>query len=71
MNLRGLTFDMSVVAGLPEQPFDRRVRPQGGRTELSALGAGSQRPTDARSTEEAGLNNQAVKWGNNEDVGPA
>ncbi len=36
----------------------------------SALGAGSQRPTDARCTEEVGLNNQAVKWGNNEDVGP-
>ncbi len=39
------------------------------RSALS-LGAGSQRPTDARCTQEAGLNNQAVKWGNNEDVGP-
>lgn len=70
MHLRGLTFDMRDLARLARTAFDGRVRPQGGR-QRSALGAGSQRPTDARSTEEAGLNNQAVKWGNNEDIGSA
>ena len=34
-------------------------------------GSRSQRPTDARCTAQAGFNNQAVKWGNNEEVGPA
>jgi hypothetical protein len=39
--------------------------------DLWLRGSGSQRPTDARCTAQAGFNNQAVKWGNNEEVGPA
>jgi hypothetical protein len=68
------SFDMRGLARLG-QACQHSLSMEGldlrGHTALSAFGAGSQRPTDARCTEEAGLNNQAVKWSNDENVGPA